>query len=123
MASERCILSALLAAALLAVPATTGAAFAAAPGEPLIFTESPDPDPNFVPPREPRRQAHATNARKPAKPTMNQVMEDLGRLTGQLELLGERVRQARRNQQTSACAGGPQAAATDHSGPEQPCNQ
>jgi hypothetical protein len=101
-----------------AMTPATSPAFAGAPGEPLIVTEVPDPDPNFVPPREPKRKARPARARKTAKPTMNQVMEDLGRLTGQLELLGQQVRQARRGAQTDPCA-----TLEDHSGAEQRCGQ
>jgi hypothetical protein len=80
-------------------------AFAGAPREPLIVTEVADPDPGFVPPREPRRKARPASARKTAKPTMNQVMEDLGRVTGQLELLGEQIQQTHRGTRTEACTG------------------
>ena len=101
-----------------AMGSATSPAFAGAPREPLIVTEVPDPDPNFVPPRELRRKARLASGRKAAKPTMNQVMEDLGRVTGQLELLGEQVRQAQHSPQTANCAGG-----EDQSGAEQPCSQ
>lgn len=121
MASERCIRSAIPAMALLlgvAMTDATSPAFAEAPGEPLVVTVLPDPDPNFVPPREPKRRARPARARRTAKPTMNQVMEDLGRLTGQLELLGRQVRQRQRSGQANACV-----AAGDHSGSEQRCSQ
>jgi hypothetical protein len=88
---------------LLAGLAASSEAAAGPRGEPLIFTTSPDPDPDFVPPREPRRKARPARARKTAKPTMNQVMEDLGRVTGQLELLGEQIRQTHATQ-ADACA-------------------
>ncbi len=107
MASERCIRSGFPAMALLfgaAMAPATSTAFAGAPREPLIVTEVPDPDPNFVPPREPRPKKRPAKARKAAKPTVNQVMEDLGRVTGQLELLGEQIRQTHRGTQTDACA-------------------
>jgi len=96
----------------------TSPAFAGAPREPLIVTEVADPDPHFVPPHEPRRKARPAKARKTAKPTMNQVMEDLGRLTGQLELLGQQVRERRRSALTQACA-----ASGDQSGSEKGCSQ
>ena len=121
MASERCIRSVLPAMALLfgaAVAPATSPAFAGAPREPLIVTEVPDPDPNFVPPREPRRKARPPTARKTAKPTINQAMEDLGRVAGQLELLGEQIRQTHRGPHTDPCPGG-----EDRSGAEQPCSQ
>jgi hypothetical protein len=84
--------------------------------EPLVVTELADPDPNFVPPREPRRRA--AKPRKAGPPTMNQVMEDLGRLTGQLELLGQQVRERRRSALTEACA-----SSGDQSASEQGCSQ
>jgi hypothetical protein len=99
--------------ALLLMAPAASPAFAGAPREPLIVTEVADPDPNFVPPREPRPKAPA-RARKAAKPTMNQVMEDLGRVTGQLEMLGEQIRQTRGGTHTAPC---------EASGAEQPCSQ
>src|SRR4051794_33306453 len=105
MASERCIRSAVLAMAFIfgVVALTATPAVAAAP-EPLIVTALPDPDPNFVPPREPKRHPRPATEHRAAKPTINQAMEDLGRVTGQLELLGKQVRQARAHAQITGCA-------------------
>jgi hypothetical protein len=44
---------------------------------------------------------------------MNQVMEDLGRLTGQLELLGEQVRQRRQAAVAQTCATGGQSSSEE----------
>jgi hypothetical protein len=99
----RNIRSAVCGIVLLTGAAVSSQATAGPRGEPLIFTSSPDPDPDFVPPREPRRKAPPASPRRTAKPTMNQVMEDLGRVTGQLELLGEQIRQTHATQ-ADACA-------------------
>jgi hypothetical protein len=125
MTSERHFRSAVCGIALLIVAAASSPAFAEPRGEPLVFTTSPDPDPDFVPPREPRHPSRPAKSRRLAKGSMEQVMEDLGRLTGQLGLLGEQVLQSRSDTHSNACAalaatGG---SGTDHSELEQRCSQ
>ena len=125
MTNKRNIRSAVCGIALLIGAAASSPTFAEPRGEPLVFTTSPDPDPDFVPPREPRRQPRPAKSHRPAKGSMEQLMEDLGRLTGQLGLLGEQIRQSRGDTHSNACAalaatGG---AGIDHSELEQRCSQ
>jgi hypothetical protein len=103
MASVRQISSTTALLIIAAVAASTAAI--GAPREPLIITTSADPDPNFVPPREPKHKSRAAKARRPAQGSMDETMENLGRAIGQLELLGQQVRQT----QTSAAAGADRA--------------
>jgi len=49
--------------------------------ERLIVTTLPDPDPNFVPPREPPKRNRRTST-KPTDPSLDQTMQDLGRIIG-----------------------------------------
>jgi hypothetical protein len=53
----------------------------AAPGEPLVVTQLPDPDPNYVPPPEPKSSGRKDHADEDS--TIDQAMEDFGRAIGQ----------------------------------------
>jgi hypothetical protein len=69
-------------AMLVALPAMTGAYPAwATPGEPLVVTQLSDPDPDFVPPPEPKRTPHR-NAKPSADPSLEEAMEIVGQATG-----------------------------------------
>jgi hypothetical protein len=91
MASVRQISS--TAALLLIAAVAPSTAAIGAPREPLIIITSPDPDPNFVPPREPKHKSRAAKPYRPKQGSMDETMENLGRAIGQLELLGQQARQ------------------------------
>ena len=74
----RNILCTIIGAALL----FSASAFAAAPSEPLVVTQLPDPDPNYVPPPEPKGSVRKSDA-KDEDTTIDQAMEDFGRAIGQ----------------------------------------
>ena len=81
----------------LALGATlTGASAAAAPrSEPLIVTQLPDPDPNYVPPpREPKGNA-LKNDDADQDQSIDQAMEVFGRAIGQAGLVTRQKAEAR----------------------------
>jgi len=87
--------SALLATTIVASFLTAPAL--AVPPEPLVVTKMSDPDPNYVPPKvEPPRARHSLR-NSDEHPTLDQAMENLGRITGQLAKVG--AQQARSNPQ------------------------
>jgi hypothetical protein len=57
--------------------------------EPLVVTPMADPDPNFVPPAPEHKTTRAHRARSDEDLTLDQAFENLGRVTGQLALMGE----------------------------------
>jgi hypothetical protein len=56
----------------------------AAPPEPLLVTRLPDPDPNYVPPLEPKLGGRRDDADQ--NPTIEEAMQDFGRAVGQAGL-------------------------------------
>jgi hypothetical protein len=56
----------------------------AAPADALVVTQLADPDPGFVAPKPEKRQPHAARKVDDENPTLEQAMENLGRVTGAL---------------------------------------
>jgi len=69
-------------AAALTLP--VGASAVAAPPEPLVVTQLPDPDPNYVPPPELKGEARS---QQEADESIDQAMEGFGRAVGQAALV------------------------------------
>jgi hypothetical protein len=86
-----------LAAGTLGVGLLLGAApIVAAPTEPLIVTQLPDPDPNYVDPSsELKRRATAPANSADEHPTLDQAMQDFGRAIGQAAVIEQQATQAR----------------------------
>jgi hypothetical protein len=90
--------------ALIALLAGTAQPAVAAPGEPLIVTQLPDPDPYYVPPAE-----HSSGARKVASgqrdSALDAAMEQFGRAIGQATRLQQQAIDARCRSGVPASAG------------------
>jgi hypothetical protein len=62
----------------------------AAEPEPLVVTHMADPDPNYVPPPpEPKQKAQRSRRNSDENPTLDEAMENLGRVAGQLAHIEE----------------------------------
>lgn len=78
MGSRQNILCVAVGVALLSSASTS----IAAPGEPLVVTQLPDPDPNYVPAPETKgKVVRSSDTDEDA--TIDQAMEDFGRAIGQ----------------------------------------
>ena len=73
-------------AVCLALPLGASAAIAA-PGEPLVVTQLPDPDPNYVPPPSELKADSGKSAKADDNETIDQAMQDFGRGIGQAALV------------------------------------
>lgn len=110
--------------AVLAVAAATIHAPAwATPGEPLVVTQLPDPDPDFVPPPEPKRSAQTARSSN-AKPTLAEAMEMVGRAAGDAARMAEqRARHELQDAERQACNAvrAARGSGIDHSDLERRC--
>jgi hypothetical protein len=77
--------------ALSALPLCAAQPLLAAP-EPLVVSQLPDPDPNYVPPPPERKAARRAQGNPDDSSTLDQVFENLGRVTGQLAKMGQQYR-------------------------------
>jgi hypothetical protein len=76
---------------------------ASAAPEPVVWTTLGDPDPNFVPPKA-ESEVKQRRPQKPAQPSLDQVMEDLGRVVGQAALIQhERTRRIAEEADDAIC--------------------
>ncbi|HEV2593999.1 MAG TPA: hypothetical protein VGU01_02220 [Sphingomicrobium sp.] len=91
MAIERDLVGALLLSALL-VGAAPGVA---APGEPLVVTPMPDPDPDFVPTRDDKQRDRETIGSRDANARIEQAMEAFGHAIGQAAMIDQQQIEAR----------------------------
>jgi hypothetical protein len=73
--------------------------------EPLVVTRLADPDPNYVPPAEPKSRGKRSRADE-AQPVLDEAMLAFGRAIGQAALAQRQVMQAR-------CSAGPPSGASD----------
>ena len=62
--------------------------------EPLVVTRLADPDPNYLPPAEPKSRGKRSSAEEP-QPVLDEVMLAFGRAIGQAALAQRQVMQAR----------------------------
>jgi len=82
-----------------------GAPLVAMPPEPLIVTQLADPDPNYVPPPEPRHgRRHA--AVEDESPAIDEAMADFGRALGQAVLVQQLLIEQRCKLGEASAAGG-----------------
>ena len=65
-------------AVCLALPFGASAAIGT-PGEPLVVTQLPDPDPNYVPPPSELKADSGKSAKADDNETIDQAMQDFGR--------------------------------------------
>jgi hypothetical protein len=105
-----------------AAAASTAPALAAG-GEPLVVTQLADPDPNFVPPPEPKHKPQAAPT-TPAKQTLADAMEAVGSAAGRLAKLQERARQERKQLHDTVCKtlAAAHESGIDHSDLERDCD-
>lgn len=71
----------------------------AAPEEPLVVTQLPDPDPNYAPLPPEKRSARPPHG-SDENPTLNEAFENLGRSAGQLAQIAEQRARARADEMT-----------------------
>ena len=67
---------------------------AVAAPEPLVVTQLPDPDPSYAPPPpEPKQKVHRPRRNADENPPLEEAMENLGRVAGQLaHIEGQKIR-------------------------------
>ena len=80
-----------ISASLLLCPVATQAAPAP---EPLVVTRLAHPDPNYVPPAEPKSRGKRSRAEEP-QPVLDEAMLAFGRAIGQAALAQRQLMQAR----------------------------
>jgi hypothetical protein len=77
----------------------------AAPSEPLLVTQLSDPDPDYVPPPAERPQpkkARRSKLQSADPPTIEQAMENLGHVTGQLAQMAPQLSKGDPNWEAAA---------------------
>jgi hypothetical protein len=82
-------------AALGLVLLLDAASAAAAPPEPLIVTQLADPDPNYVPPHEPKLNTIRASDQLDQGSSLDQSMQEFGRAIGQAAMLQQQAIEAR----------------------------